>query len=504
MIYLKSLTTTYLIDAHRNQTQDERGIIYNYPFTDVSDSIRTGLNPQRISFTPYITNLSTIPWRDIILIGFDNVTWQKVLFMDFSFNSIPGGGVYPFTVNMLISPLRLGASHASGNKWGLASTTLANAGDHTAYAKLIYNAPRLYFPLVQNLVDFAGSSIALTNASTKVYGGVSYPANTPIFDEGFVIASNDVVSLNIPGYVAGTLLLKIKYKGQSLLNPRTILKTANFELQLDRIAQTINLVRGGNLGLNLLTANQSNAETDTTGMAAGWGTLSRTIVAGEFYAGIAGFKVVATSVNNMTLYTSTKISGLTAGNYYCFSVYAKASTALKNWYLNIDWYNAADVYLSSSDSTIVAASTSFTRLFLIGVAPATATKCVVKITLVTPTIGDILYVDNLMLEEIEDDETSPSDWAVGGTRYIPSVNYANDAYVNGRVYFIGIKWNATNTYLAVAQWDNINLTFDTGSLQTTSGAFTISFGSSYLGSTGTSQFLGDSLSDFVLYDYEVF
>jgi hypothetical protein len=503
MIYLKSLTTAYSVDAHRNQTQDESGVIYNYPFTDLSNSIRIGLNPQRISFTPYITNLSTIPWRDIISISFDNVTWQKVLFMDFSFNTIPGGGVYPFTVNMIISPLRLGTAHASGNMWGLTSTTLANAGDHTAYAKLVYYAPRYYFPLLQNLVDFAGSSIALINASTKTYGGVSYPANTPIFDEGLVIASNDVASLTITDYVAGTLLLKIKYKGQNLLNPRTILKTANFDLQLNRIAQTINLVRGGNLGLNLLTANQSDAEVDTTGMAASWGTLSRTIVAGEFYAGIAGFKAVATSVNTMGIYTSTK-PAVTAGKYHCFSVYAKASTALKNWYLLIDWYNAADAYLSSSSSTIVAASTSFTRLFLIAIAPATATKCVVKIALITPTIGDILYADNLMLEEIEDDETSPSDWAVGGTRYIPSVNYANDAYVNGRIYFIGIKWNATNTYLAVAQWDNINLTFEEGSLQTTSGAFTISFGSSYLGSNGTSQFLGDSLSDFVLYDYEVF
>ncbi|MCX6262615.1 MAG: hypothetical protein NTY95_17585 [Bacteroidia bacterium] len=155
----------------------------------------------------------------------------------------------------------------------------------------------------------------------------------------------------------------------------------------------------GQSGANLLTVNQSDAEVDTAGMAANWGTLSRTTTAGEFYAGTAGFKAVATSANTMVIYTSTKISGLTAGNYYCFSVYAKASTSAKNWYLLIDWYTAANGYLSSSASSQVAASTSFTRLSLTAIAPATAAKCVVKIVLITPTVSDILYVDNLMIEQ---------------------------------------------------------------------------------------------------------
>jgi hypothetical protein len=173
----------------------------------------------------------------------------------------------------------------------------------------------------------------LTNASSKTYGGVSYPANTPIFDEGLLITSNDVASLNISNYTSGTLLLKIKYKGQNTGSPRTILKNSNFELWLDKINQTINLTQGGN-------------------------TLS--------------------------------------------------------------------------------------------------------------------------------------------------VNYVNDGYENGTMHLIGIKWNATNTYLAVAQWDSVNLTFDTNSLQTMNGAFTLTFGSTYIGSNGLSQWLGDSIQDFILYDYNIF
>jgi hypothetical protein len=393
MIYLKSLTTTYLIDAHRNQTQDERGIIYNYPFTDLSDSIRIGLNPQRISFTPYITNLSTIPWRDIISISFDNVTWQKILFMDFSFNTIPGGGVYPFTVNMIISPLRLGMTHASGNIWGLNATpNLVNAGNHTAYAKLVYYAPRLYFPLVQNLIDFAGSSIALTNVSTKTYQGVSYPANTPIFNEGLYLSNEfaDVAKLTFYNTTVHTIIAQIK----STRYP------------------TDWVIGSGGI-TNLLTANQSNAETDTTGMDSSGGTFSRTTTAGEFYAGIAGFKLVSTGAGNIYICTDPISAGVTAGKYYAFSVYAKASTVAKNWYIRIVWFDAADGYLDVTATTSVAASISFTRLFVIGKAPATAAKYRVDVMLLATVAGDTLYIDNLMLEQIN--ETTIKVWDDGST-----------------------------------------------------------------------------------------
>ena len=334
MIYLQTLSQTYSLPERTSVSQAMDYISYHQPFTDLNYGALLVLVPQELTVQLRPEDLS-IPFHDVIYVSFDNVTWQKVIAIKLIDFSLPFAGAhYPLALRIIASPLRLSVPHASGDKWGLASATLVNDGNHAAYAKLVYNAPRLYFPLLQNLIDFAGSSIALTNASTKVYGGVSYPANTPIFDEGLLVETDDVVSLDISDYAEGTLLLKIKYKGQNLNNPRTILKTDDFELQLDRINQTINLIQGG----------------------------------------------------------------------------------------------------------------------------------VVKL----------------------------------------SVIYLNEAYENGAYYFIGIKWNASNTYLAVARWDNLNLTFDTGSLQTTSGAFTITFGDSYLGSNGVSQFLGDSISDFVLYDYEIF
>ena len=333
MIYLKTLSQTYSLLERTSVSQSMDYVPYHLPFTDSNYGIPLGLTPQELTVQLRLVDLS-VPFQDVIYVSFDNITWQKVIAIKLDFSLPFAGAHYPLVLRIVVSPLKLGIPHASGDMWGLDSVLLEQEGNHMAYAKLVYYAPRFYFPLMQSLVDFAGSSIAFTNASSKNYGGVSYPANTPIFDEGLVITSNDVASLNITSYVSGTLLLKIKYKGQSLVNPRTILITDDFELQLDRIQQTINLLKGGVLKL--------------------------------------------------------------------------------------------------------------------------------------------------------------------------SVIYLNDAYENGRTYFIGIKWDADNTYLAVAFWDDINLTFDSGSLQTASDAFTITFGDSYLGSNGTSQWLGDSISDFVLYDYEVF
>jgi hypothetical protein len=258
MIYLKTLSQTYSLPERTSVSQAMDYFSYHRPFTDLNYGTLLGLVAQEITVQLRPVDLS-IPFNDVIYMSFDNVTWQKVIAIKLlDFNLPFKRAHYPLALRIIASPLRFGTSHASGNIWGLNATpNLANAGNHTAYAKLVYYAPRLYFPLVQNLVDFAGSSIALTNAASKTYQGVSYPANTPVFDEGLVITSNDVASLNITSYVSGTLLLKIRYKGQSLQNPRTILITDDFELQLDRIQQTINLLKGGVLKLSVIYLNDA-------------------------------------------------------------------------------------------------------------------------------------------------------------------------------------------------------------------------------------------------------
>jgi hypothetical protein len=332
MIYLKTPSQTYSLPERTSISQPMDYFSYHQPFTDLNYGFPLGLDSQELTVQLRPVDL-LIPFNDVIYVSFDNVTWQKVITIKVIDFGLPFKGAhYPLALRIVASPLRLGSSHASGDKWGLASTTLAQSGNHTAYAKLVYYASRFYFSLMQNLIDFAGSSITFARASAKTYGGVSYPANTPIFDTGLYIGIDDVAKLDISNYASGTLLIKIKFKEGSDTTERDILKTLDFKLWLDETNQLIKLTKGAN-----------------------------------------------------TL------------------------------------------------------------------------QCA----------------------------------------------YSNTDYEAGAIYLIGIKWNATNTYLAVAKWDSTNLTFQAASLVTTSGAWTIIFGMTYFGSSGTDKWMKDILSDFILYDYEV-
>ncbi len=389
MIYLKTLSQIYSLPERTTISQPVDYNSFHQTFTDFNDGFSLGLGPQELTVQLRPEDLS-VPFMSVTHISFDNVAWQKVIVIKLLDFSLPFKGAhYPLALRIVASPLRLGTAHSSGTKWGLTSTSLANSGNHTAYAKLVYQGPKYYFPLTQNLIDFAGASINFTNASSKTYKGVSYPANTPIFDSGLYLSNefSDVAKLTFANSTTHAIVAQIK----STRYPS-------------------DWVVGGSGG-NLLTANQSNAETDTTGMAGIGGTFSRTTTSGEFYEGIAGFKLVSTGSNDIYIYTSTKITGIVENKYYCFSVYTKASTSAKNWTVRIKFYDAADAELLLKETTLVPALTSFSRLFIIAKAPANAVKAMVFIRLVSAVTSDVLYADNLMLEQIN--ETNVKIWDDG-------------------------------------------------------------------------------------------
>jgi uncharacterized phiE125 gp8 family phage protein len=118
--------------------------------------------------------------------------------------------------------------------------------------------------------------------------------------------------------------------------------------------------------VNLLTANQSGAETDTTGMEAVNGTLSRDTSA--FYAGAASFKLVVLAAGDAQIRTT--YTAVTAETAYAFSVYVKAATVGgRVWRARVEWFSATGVSLGVLDSAMSAVSTSWTCLFVSGMAP---------------------------------------------------------------------------------------------------------------------------------------
>jgi hypothetical protein len=307
-----------------------------------------------------------------------------------SFGTVPPGFWIPFSVSLLVSPLRLGTTRSVSSLFGNTSTTLTQYGNYTAYAGLTYYAPRFYFPLKTSLLDFAGQGLTFTNPNAKTYNNISYSANTPIFDEGLVITNNDVANLNISNYTNGTLFLKIKYKGQNTANVRTILKTPNFELRIDNTPPSV------------------------------W-------TASTAYS--VGAKVSPTTAN---------------GYYYECTTAGTSGTTQPSW-------------PTTEGATVQDGTVVWTCRYL----------------------GTIKLIQ--------------------GTNTL-SCRFKNLDYVAGSVYLVGIQWTTTSTTLAVAKWNN---GFDTATKQTATGSWTITFRTTYLGSTGTANFLGDAISDFVLYDYVI-
>lgn len=402
MIYLKdSSSNVYSFYGHVVYRQNVSGYGYHIPFSAVNFASSLGLELQEIEVV-YYGDRGDFNFDDIVEFSTDNSTWQKVYYMSgVNWESVPSGFKTAFIISYIVSPLRLGASHSSGTKWGLTSTSLTTSGNRTAYAKITYQAPRYYFPLAQNLVDFAGASISFTSTGEKTRRGVVYPANTPIFDEGLYLGNefNDEAKFTFANLTAHTIIAQIK----STRYPS-------------------DWVAGGSEG-NMLTANQSNAETSTEGMTGGGGTFSRTTTAGEYYAGNAGFKVVSTATDDIYICPSDRLStGITAGKYYCFSVYAKSSNTSKNWYVRINWYDASHALISYSTTTIQPSSATWTRLFVIGKAPENTVECLPLVLVQSASVEDALYVDNLMFERLNDENLTVWDDGVKNKLYIDVPN----------------------------------------------------------------------------------
>lgn len=380
-----STGSTYTLVANKVDIEkvQELGGQYHVPYSSMIGMVRLGLGIQKITVTGDTLDMTACIWHDVVAISLDSGTsYQTVYFSGVPYTSDCWSGIYPYTLELLASPLKERTAvryPTTGYKWGNQSITgISQLGNTVAYPVIHYLAPLFYAPLSNTLVDFAGQSVTFTRTASKVHGGVTYPINIPIFDSGLYLGSDtaqDVATWTPPASTLRTIAMQIKSRYPS---PWSI----------------------GGGGINLLTANQSNAETDTTGVTGITGTLSRTTVAGEFYAGTAGFKLVSTGSADMYITSSGAKTAVTAGLWYSFSAYMKSAT--KNVQVYLVFYDAAGTTLNYAASTPISAPGTFglPRISIIAQAPAGATQASFSAALISSAVGEILYVDNLMLEAI--------------------------------------------------------------------------------------------------------
>ena len=158
-------------------------------------------------------------------------------------------------------------------------------------------------------------------------------------------------------------------------------------------------------GHNLLTANQSSVETDTTG----WDAVACNITASPTYA-LDGTKSLRTeATGNSDTLLNIPLTPVTAGKTYTFILSVRSSVA-RSLEMYIQWYTAGTVYISA-DSTVVTTSTSgWTTAYVTGVAPSNATQAMPRLWNKNNLTGEFHYYDCIGFWE-----GTSTTWQVGGT-----------------------------------------------------------------------------------------
>jgi len=398
-----------LVQAKYARTDPQILSTYHVPLSDINGAIPLGLDWQTWTISGVIADSMSVRWHDIIWLSLDNVAWRacRVQATAFPTNNYQQS---TYELTMLVSPILEGAAvryPASGFKWGnQAITGISQLGNTVAYPTIHYLAPLFYAPLSNTLVDITGQSVTFLRTASKVHGGVTYPINTPIFDSGLYLGSDTAQDV------------------ATWTPPASTLRTVAMQLKQTRYPSPWSIGGGG---VNLLTANQSNAETNTTGVTSSWGTLTRNTSAP--LVGTADFKLVADGGGDASLSVT---SAVTAGRWYAFQVFFNTY----HWqgghtvHLRMGWYNASG-WMSNTMGGAVAAEGVPTHLSVIGQAPAGATVCDIRIYLDLSISGEVLWVDSLMLEAIP---TTLTVWTSAHNKLTIDMGYNllqwNDQYAN--------------------------------------------------------------------------
>ena len=361
---------------------------WHTPYSNQVGAVRLGLGMAKITAKGTVTARTVAKWHDIVAVSLDSgTTWQTVYFSDVSFSDDQWTGLAPYSLMILVSPVREGAVvryPGSGYQWGDSSiASISQAGNVPAYATLYYLGPQTYWPLTNDLVDFAGLGITFTRALAKSHGGITYAINKPAFDAGLYLASDTSTDV-------GKVTL-----------PTTTLKTVAMQMKQTRYPSPWVIGAGAGTA-NLLTANQSNAETDTTGMAASGGTFTRNTVTP--IAGTGDFKIVATGGASAVINTGGTKATTVAGQWYSFQALLKTSGCAggRKINLNVVWYQS-DGTTYISEEGLPASVDAPTVATLYGgcvKAPALGARAMLQMWIVSAAASEILYADSLMIEPV--------------------------------------------------------------------------------------------------------
>lgn len=359
-----STGSTYALVANASSIPVVQGVAVDHIYgTDLSLPRATGLEWGKVTISGDILDKAACAWDDIIAISYDaGTSYQDARSMGVEFQSDQWSGIYPYTLILMVSPLRYGATHTSSTYWGWTTATVP-AATGAGLMRLSYQGPTRFWPLLNSLASVDGVNLTYTG--------------TPVFSNGLVVGLGIRASASI---TAKSLIMRLLFS-------------------VDSLSSSLSTWIVGGSAPNILSANQSNAETNTTGMEAVSGTIGTTMVVSA-WQGSYSFSLASITAANAQIRTA--FVNVAAGTPYVFSAYVRGTAGgngLKNAQVRIEWFNAASVSLGMVSSASVIQTETFVRRSIGGTALATATQCKVSIVYANSAGGDgNEYADGLMLE----------------------------------------------------------------------------------------------------------
>ena len=360
-----STGSTYALVANASTVPRVQGVAVDHIYgTDQSLPRVLGLEWGKVTISGDILDKAACAWDDIVAISYDaGTSYQDARSMGVQFESDQWSGIYPYSLTLMVSPLRYGATHTSSTYWGWTTATVP-AATGTGLMRLAYQGPTRFWPLLNSLASVDGVNLTYTG--------------TPVFSNGLVVDSGVKASATI---AAKSLAMRLLFYLQTIPPSTWII---------------------GGSAPNILTANQSSGETDTTGLE-GVGATTLGVDTGNPLFGTHNiYLATATALEEQI---RTTMVAITAGNLYTFSVYGKGTANIvtgQTYNARIEWFTAGSVSLGVVDGTkIPLSTTTYARVGISAEAPATATQCKVSCVTNSPTMPgaqDTLFADGLMLQ----------------------------------------------------------------------------------------------------------
>lgn len=161
---------------------------------------------------------------------------------------------------------------------------------------------------------------------------------------------------------------------------------------------------------NLLSANQSSLETDTTGWISGGNAVIARSTAQALH-GTASLSITAPGPGDSFIIASPYVP-VTAGQTYTASVYFRAAATPRTVSLYFRWFNSSNVQISQFQGGFQTdRTTGWTRATFTGVAPAGAVSASVLPYVNGMVANEVHYVDGLQIEQ----KAYATSWQIGGT-----------------------------------------------------------------------------------------